>query len=392
MKFCSGLLLIFISLSAFAGKKEKNREFFKLMKLDGPSLTMKDLKKRWNQFQMNNQGQTRYLSLGESHLYRRSHQLFMDHFLNELQAYKHIDIFCTETISSFYNSEVGKKIVENSNEVFISEGNGPSKTNFVPCKKRDQGGSEFLIYSGFFHQIPLAKMFPKTFQSSPISETPGESIISQMYPSKHFMVSFLDLPFLVKTRLHFILNQETKSVSRFRRAAKNLVEKVESLVPKMQIIGDTDRRDRTYYTILNNDHFRKGRFIPENVYFLIKDYGHERNQHVHLLKSLLRWDKSDLAIFIQTLREGRFISQRMHIDIPQKGSQLLQIGYGTVPDRLPYYSNFIELKTLKGNKQLLVFTPDSIYPRCYQGKQEVEFPFCLEQMKQDLAKVPANNL
>ena len=211
-----------------------------------------------------------YLSLGESH-----HQPSTTAPVSYMLAKQFLDarndvIFCAQNIELFLNSYDGTEIVRRAFQTKLFTENTPQLTDFKGCEGDNRA---YLTYSGFFHQHPFARSFPKEFEQTPIITQTGNNIAEQMTKSKGLFISQMELDYLEMTATSELMKSQTTSLPHFSKRVDELLKNSLTLRDRMKLLynGGTAHKKKMG-VFLSPEHFKVVGFsLPANSYMLITD-------------------------------------------------------------------------------------------------------------------------
>ncbi len=180
------------------------QSFLGAIKTDFHTISFEELKTEVAEFAQNKKT---YLSLGESHI-ETGTATKINYELLKTFAKNSSDkiVFCSETLSHFLGP-YGDLVRGLSRSYKVYENNGPYKTDFAECY---EGNDNYVVYSGFFHQYPFARKFPKEFAPVPVITQKGNNILAQMKNAKGLFVTQMEMEYMEFSALKALLASDLK--------------------------------------------------------------------------------------------------------------------------------------------------------------------------------------
>lgn len=230
-----------------------------------------------------------FISLGESHLYSSlNYELYEQLALSQSHYFKNFPFkICSETIGSVKEASFFQELVSVAG-VTSYYGQSPQKTNFNKCY--EEQFQHYFIYSGFHHQIPLAKIYPRSFQKTAVSSTEKESIYGQLKSKNTFSLSWVDFSYVESENLNAglkILPQKS-----FRYFKKFLAKTQKKLNIAANSLLPLDLKNQSvHYMILHKNstkHLLREKVFPKNHHLFIVAPSHKVEHAGLMTKSLLQ--------------------------------------------------------------------------------------------------------
>lgn len=362
-KICIALLLL--TGQAFAGET-----FLSSFLSNSATISFSDLLEKISKHSVNTNVN---LSVGESHLHSESALKINERIISEYFKSSSLKITtCLETLSHFDESAIGKYVYLESEKVKVFKGNSPYKTDFSNCFESKR--SNYFTYSGFFHQYPFARPFPKEFPKTPVITDASNNILIQMKKSDSLFVTQMELEFLefTATKSLILSLKESQDIDSFRANAVELVNKVEVLVQKMeQVVLTNSVFTSKNAVVLSQENFDIN-LNGEKNYFVITNFEYRTaSKTLAFIKSLLKLDEGGLAKFAKKLDSSRLFMTTL-FQVPDEEGNIATSSYGG-----PAYTfagnTYIIHMISERESTLLTFSPEALEPHCldYDSTQQV---------------------
>jgi len=308
-----------------------------------------------------------FLSLGESHQESETANqvnfAFAKLYIDQLRGGF---TFCSETLDHFLTAEQGQWIQAKSDENLIFKGNGPSRTDFTNCKWSSSKNA--LTYSGFFHQYPFARPWPKDFPPTPVITAEGNNIRDELSPRRGMFVTQMEMSFLEGRAAQSLLKSLTTSTSAFRARVEVLIETVREVVAQQVQLVEGDSFNNKYGAFYSRDAFAELLPMPAEAWFVVTNRGY-------------RLEKEPFKFFQEMLRLPNENLTKLIMRISGEKSYFYSFGFGPSAAGVRTRTQFAALD-LDGESELLQFTngdtvvsePDKAGLSCYKYADNAATP------------------
>lgn len=313
------------------------------------------------------------LSVGESHMHSKTALKINEMISTEyFQSSNKRIVTCLETLSHFDQSSLGQYVYANSFKTKVFQNNSPAKTDFANCFERRN--KNYFVYSGFFHQYPFARSFPKEFPKTPVTEQENNNILSQMKKADILFVTQMELEYLEFTATKSLITylKESGDIEGFVLQAKELISKTKLLLERMEPIlkGESIYSSKSAI-VLSQDHFST-KLNGANNYFVITNLDYRGTQDsLAFLKSLINLSAEDLKVFTTKISKNRLYMTTL-FQTPNDEGKLPTSSYGGPAYTFKGNTYILHIIGMSENI-LLTFSPGDTSPHCldYDSIQQV---------------------
>lgn len=306
----------------------------------------------------NHQQQARsFISIGESHLQSQTAlpiNLELAHdFVSEESSF----IICLESLSHLEAHPEFKSLSQLAKKTIISQNNGPALTDFVECHKNNNKRFQKIYYSGFFHQYPFARAYPKQFAESAVITQKGNNLWEQK-PTGGLFITQVEMIYLeyILSRDLFINAQNVEDLKRRFYKSESAIM---TLKNKMDIVLESSSAyQEKRAVIVTPKHYpvTVQSVMPKETYIMITELNYRSQESgLHFMEKFTKLP-ANLASRILSLPQNQkyFISSLNTYNSEDELSR--KVGYGTLSESFEFGSYYLEMKH-KGQSLLLVSEP-----------------------------------
>lgn len=354
--------IFFITLVFYSFHSLAQLSFIENLSLNNP-LSLEDLQIELSDYAKKNKNFA--LSIGESHIDRELINTINGAILKSYFDNIKKSILCSESIPSFFESSTYLDYKKNWSKVIVYKDFGPAKTHLIGCEGKK---NNTVLYSGFFHQQPFARLFPQEFKPTPVQSLPNKNFKDLLGKRAKFFVSHFDLVHLESTATKLILNQYTqgkinteKFIERFQQLSSHL-KKIRSEMIEL----DSVQKSRAIVIGYSDLSPLIKKMVDPNTYFLISDYS-----VTDQLETLsLRFSRGDFSSeFLKKLQISRPVYLRL---LNSALLPNLSFTYGSFSQTIHPQSEMI---IFSQEKLVLLIEPNQKEVNCYRDNQKIACPW-----------------
>lgn len=322
-----------------------------------------------------------FISFGESHRNQELNYKLYDELYKKIKRQLNNESYkmCAEPISGTLKQTNFYTTLQNNAKTYVEYKQSVSSTQFSKCF--DEKYKTYVYYSGFHHQLPLARLFPGSFISSPVSSSWDQSIYMQSQ-SSGLSFSWIDFSILEEYSIKIALKNKPSLISDYEIIFKNILESYQTFMPHLKPVikyKNNELKDLNLAVISLSikEHNIQDSNFGGKQYFLISSTSEDMLQTGRLLQKILELPSlSKLGLF------NNFInSKSLHYFKYNMNKSMTNSSACTAPggssDPISCKSQMFAWTSENQNYYILIWEPEMDTLSCILNSNKVAIENCI---------------
>lgn len=339
----------------------------------------------WNQLieklslkNKNNKGSPFFISFGESHLNQELNYLLYDELYNHIKSNLKNKKFkmCAEPISGKIKESNFYRSLMSSTSKYVEFKQSVSSTQFHNCFEDKY--QTYFYYSGFHHQLPLARLYPQSFIASPVSNSWDQSIYVQS-KSNGLSFSWIDFSILEEYSLKLALKTKPASAQFYEHIFNKNLNSFLSFAPYLQQVKNNKKLKKLKLAAIqlkiSNQYLNKSNFGGTH-YFLISSSERDISYAGKLIQNILQLPEEKRY----DLYEAFYNSKSLHYFKYNFAENKLDPNSCNPPgggnNKINCSAQMLSWVTQNDDKLLLIWEPDKTELTCIKNNSTARFEDC----------------